>query len=382
MPQSLFIVLAGLLSIISMPVIIKLCKKFSLYDYQNARKIHSGNIPRLGGVGIFFSFMISAIVYLIQINPANLNRILPILIAGTIVFTFALLDDLLTLPALAKLIVQLIAVSVVVFNGFHFKQIFAWVLPTPVSLILTFGWILGVINAYNLIDGLDGLCGSFSISTIITLGILYTLTGNPESILCFILAASVFGFLCFNWPPAKLFMGDAGSQFLGFMISVFPLFDSSNVFEFNKLLIMLVITAFPVFDTIAAIWRRIRDKKPIMSADRSHLHHKLLNMGYSKKSALYLLCFLQILLCTSVVISYFLGAKRGMALLLESTAFVTLFFSFVQYTNRAVILKQKKEAEAKAAESAVTEAENAADAQTSTEASADTNDTENPEEKA
>ena len=81
-----------------------------------------------------------------------------------------------------------------------------------------------------------------------------------------------------------------------------------------------------------------------MSADRSHLHHKLLNMGYSKKSALYLLCFLQILLCISVVISYFLGAKRGMALLLESTAFVTLFFSFVHYTNRAVILKQMNEA--------------------------------------
>ena len=113
---------------------------------------------------------------------------------------------------------------------------------------------------------------------------------------------------------------------------------------------MIVITAFPVFDTIAAIWRRIRDKHPIMSPDRSHLHHKLLNMGYSKKSALYLLCFLQILLCGSVIISYFLGARRGMALLLESTAFVTLFFSFVHYTNRAINIKHMKEAESKAAE--------------------------------
>ena len=378
MSQSIYIALAGFLSIVSMPLIIKFCKKFSLYDYQNARKIHSGNIPRLGGVGIFFSFMIAAVIYIIKTNPANLNKILPILIAGTIVFTFALLDDLLTLPALAKLIVQLIAVSLVVFNGFHFKQIFSWVLPAPVSFILTFGWILGVINAYNLIDGLDGLCGSFSISTIITLGVLYTLTGNPESILCFILAASVFGFLCFNWPPAKLFMGDAGSQFLGFMISVFPLFDSSNVFEFNKFLIMLVITAFPVFDTIAAIWRRIRDKKPIMSPDRSHLHHKLLNMGYSKKSALYLLCFLQILLCTSVVISYFLGAKRGMALLIESTAFVTLFFSFVHYTNRAVILKQQNQAaQSQTTETAASEAAagNTADNSASEEAA------QNPETK-
>ena len=344
MSQSMYIILAGVISIFSMLVIINICKKFSIYDYQSTRKIHSGNIPRLGGVGIFLAFMVSACIYLLKENPDNFKRILPILIAGTIVFTFALLDDLLNLPALSKLIVQLIAVAIVVFNGFRFKQIFSWVLPEPVSYILSFGWILGVINAYNLIDGLDGLCGSFSISTILTLGILYTLTGNSEALLCFMLAASVFGFICFNWPPAKLFMGDAGSQFLGFMISVFPLFSSNDIFEFNKFLIMIVITAFPVFDTIAAIWRRIRDKRPIMSPDRAHLHHKLLNMGYSKKSALYLLCFLQILLCCSVIISYFLGAKRGMALLIESTAFVTLFFSFVHYTNRAVILKQQKEA--------------------------------------
>ena len=340
MSQSIYIALAGVLSIISMPLIMLFCKKFSLYDYQNARKIHSGNIPRLGGIGIFFAFVISAVAFIFINKVDNFNKIVPIIIAGAIIFTFALLDDLLTLPALIKLIVQLVAVSIVVFNGFRFKQIFGWILPLPVSIVLTFGWVLGVINAYNLIDGLDGLCGSFSISSIITLGILYSLTGNPESTLCFILAAAIFGFLCFNWPPAKLFMGDAGSQFLGFMISVFPLFNSDNVFEYNKLLIMLVITAFPVFDTIAAIWRRIRDKRPIMSPDRAHLHHKLLNLGYSKKNALYLLCFLQLILCSSVIISYFLGTKRGMALLLESTAFVTLFFSFIHYTNRAIVAKQ------------------------------------------
>ena len=345
MSQSLFIVLSGVLSFLSMPLIILFCKKFSLYDYQNARKIHSGNIPRLGGVGIFLSFMISASIFITTDKITNINRILPLIIAAAIIFLFALLDDLLTLPAIIKLIVQLIAVSIVVFNGFRFHQIFSWELPLPISIILTFGWILGVINAYNLIDGMDGLCGSFSITAIITLGILYTLTGNEESILCYILAASILGFLCFNWPPAKLFMGDAGSQFLGFMISVFPLFDSSNVFEYNKLLIMIVITSFPVFDTIAAIWRRIRDKRPIMSPDRAHLHHKLLNMGYTKFTALYLLLFLQILLCGSVVISYFLGAKRGMALLIESITFIILFFSFVHYTNRAVMLKKQKEEE-------------------------------------
>ena len=347
MSQSLCIILSAALSLISMPLIIKFCQKQGLYDYQNERKIHSGNIPRLGGVGIFISFIISCCVYFYSIKNEGFFHLLPIVIAGTIIFAFTLLDDILNLPAIIKLIVQLVAVSIVTFYGFRFKQIFSWILPTPFSYILTFCWILGVINAYNLIDGLDGLCGTFSITTVITLGLLYALSGNAESVMCFMLAGSIFGFLCFNWPPAKLFMGDAGSQFLGFMIATFPLFSSNIVFEFNKFLIMIVITAFPVFDTIAAIWRRIRDKKPIMSADRAHLHHKLLNMGYSKTTALYLLCALQVLLCISVIISYFLGAKRGMALLLESTVFITLFFCFVHYTNRAINLKHQKEAQEK-----------------------------------
>ena len=347
MVQGLFIAITFIFSLISMSVIIKICQKKGLYDYHDARKIHSGDIPRLGGVGIFIAYNVVAITFLITSYSDDLKSILPIFIAGAIIFAFAVLDDILTLPALAKLIVQLIAVTIVTVNGFRFKQIFSWILPAPVSFVLTFGWILGVINAYNLIDGLDGLCGSFSITAISTLGALYLLSGNPEYVLCFMLAASILGFLCFNWPPAKLFMGDAGSQFLGFMISVFPLFSSSNAFEYNKFIIMIVITAFPVFDTIAAIWRRLRDKRPIMSPDRSHLHHKLLNMGYSRTSALYLLCFLQILLCGSVLISYFLGAKKGMALLIESTVFVTLFFSFVHYTNRAVMLKNAAEEAAK-----------------------------------
>lgn len=341
--EYLFILLAIVLSLVSMPIIIAICKKLNLYDYQNARKIHSGNIPRLGGFGIFISFFISSFAYLLYSNQISTIKNLPIFIAAFIVFLFAILDDLLDLPAIVKLIVQLIAVSVVTFNGYRFTKIFAWEMPTIISYILTFGWILGVINAYNLIDGLDGLCGSLSITAIITLGILYTLSGNAESILCFILAGAIFGFLCFNWPPAKLFMGDGGSQFLGFMIATFPLYASNDVFEYNKFIIMIIISSFPVFDTIAAIWRRLRDKKPIMSPDRSHLHHKLLNMGYSKKNALYFIIFIQVLLCCTVIISYFLGTTKGSAILLEASAFMILFFAIIHYTNRKINLQKAAE---------------------------------------
>ena len=341
--MSLFIVLSIVLSLISMPIIIHFCNKHNIYDYQDSRKIHSGNISRLGGVGIVFSFITSAALYLVFTTQLSVLKSLPILIAAFIIFGFGFLDDILTLPAWLKLAVQLAAAGLVTFNGYRFTQIFGWMLPTWVSYILTFGWIVGVINAYNLIDGLDGLCGSLSFSAVITLGVLYSLSSNMEAGLCFILAGAIIGFLCFNWPPAKLFMGDDGSQFLGFMVATIPLYSSSDIFEYNKFLILLILTAFPVFDTIAAIWRRLRDKRPIMSPDRSHLHHKLLNIGYTKRQALRLIVFIQVLLCTMVILSFFIGKLKGTAMLLEGFIFMVIFFSVIHYTNRAINRKKLAE---------------------------------------
>ena len=341
--MSLFILLSIVLSLVSMPIIIHFCNKHNLYDYQDARKVHTGNISRLGGVGIAFAFTISAALYLIFNAQLSTMKSLPILIAGLIIFVFGLVDDILTLPAIVKLIVQLAASALVTFNGYRFTQIFGWVLPVPISYILTFGWIVGVINAYNLIDGLDGLCGSLSFSAVVTLGVLYSLSSNMEAGLCFILGGAIFGFLCFNWPPAKLFMGDDGSQFLGFMVATIPLYSSSDIFEYNKFLIMIILTAFPVFDTIAAIWRRLRDKRPIMSPDKFHLHHKLLNMGYTKRQVLRLIVFIQILLCTMVILSFFIGKLKGTAMLLEGFIFMVIFFSVIHYTNRAINRKKLAE---------------------------------------
>ena len=343
--------LSIILSLISMPIIIHFCNKHNIYDYHDARKVHSGNISRLGGVGIIFAFIVSTALYLIFTSQLSMTKSLPVLLAGFIIFIFGLLDDIFTLSAWLKLIVQLAATSLVTVTGYRFTQIFGWVLPTPLSFILTFGWILGVINAYNLIDGLDGLCGTLSFTAVTTLGVLYTLSNNLEAGICFILAGAIFGFLCFNWPPAKLFMGDDGSQFLGFMIATIPLYTSSDIFEYNKFLIMLILTAFPVFDTIAAIWRRLRDKRPIMSPDRSHLHHKLLNIGYTKRQALHLIAFIQILLCGMVILSFFIGKLKGTAMLLEGFIFMVIFFSVIHYTNRAINRKKLAEEIAKIQES-------------------------------
>ena len=334
---------AFLVSLISMPLIIKFSTKFNIFDYQDARKIHSGNISRLGGVGIAISFFVCTAVYFLITDASLFIEYLPIISAGLIIFVFGFIDDIVTLRAIVKLLIQIVATCLVIFSGNRFTQIGPWQIPSVLSYIFTFCWIIGVVNAFNLIDGLDGLCGSLAFTTTLTLGIIYTLSGNSISVVCFILAASILGFLCFNWPPAKLFMGDCGSQFLGFMLATLPLIPADSVIEFNKFLIIASVAAFPIFDTIAAIWRRIRDKRPIMSPDKSHLHHKLLNMGYTKKSSLYLVVFIQLLLCSLVVISYLLGTYKGMMVLLLTLFFVTLFFTFIHYTNQAILKRKSME---------------------------------------
>ncbi len=338
----MFIILAFVLSALSMPLIIKICEKLSLYDYTNARKIHSGNIPRLGGIGIALAFFISAGLYLKSNTSISLMANLPVLVAALIVFVFAFFDDILNFHASVKLAAQLTACGIVMFNNYRFTQIFNWQLPVALSYLITFLWILGLINAYNLIDGMDGLCGSLSWTVGMTIGIIHLLTKNQIAGLSFIFAAAITGFLLFNKPPAKIFMGDCGSQFLGFMIAILPLYPASRDIEFNKFMVMIVLTSFPVFDTIAAIWRRIRDKKPIMVGDRSHLHHKLLNLNYSKYKALILIDCIQVLVCISVIVATLLERHKASALLAETMILQTMFFSIIHFTNRKVMMKKQQ----------------------------------------
>lgn len=339
MMKYLPILIAFAISVISMPLIISFCNKRKIFDYVDERKVHSGNISRLGGIGIFISFMISSFIYLLVTDELQITKTLPVFISGTIIFVFGLLDDLYTFKAIIKLVAQLTASAIVTINGFRFTQIFGWELPPVISYILTFGWILGLINAYNLIDGLDALCGTLSITAVVTLGVLYAFSGNYECILCFILAASILGFLFFNKPPAKIFMGDEGSQFLGFMIAIIPLYTSGDKFEYNKFATMIVLTAFPVFDTIAAIWRRLREHRPIMSPDKRHLHHKLLNMGYSKVVTLWIVVVIQIFLCATAIAAFFVETVASICILCFSLFFMTVLFAIIHYSNRAIDLR-------------------------------------------
>ena len=214
--------------------------------------------------------------------------------------------------------------------------------------ILFLGFVLiGTSNSINLTDGLDGLAGGLSAIYFLTIGIISLIMFKYltlEVILTFIMLGSTLGYLWHNFYPAKIFMGDGGSQFLGFMIATIPLYSTKGVtFEYNKLLLMIILASFPIFDTIAAIWRRIRDNRSIMSPDKMHLHHKFLNLGYTQKQTLLIILGIQVLLCACVVLSIFLEKFKGTAFLMEALIFMCIFFAIMHYTNRAVIRKQNKQ---------------------------------------
>ncbi len=315
------------------PVVIWLCRKYHWYDTVDERKVHKGNIPRLGSVGFVTAYSIVSILYIFIAKDAS-KTMISFVIAGFIIFLFGVIDDFLNMRAIFKLLVQIVAALIIVCSGFRFRNIWLWQLPVWFSYILTFGWIIGIINAYNLIDGVDALCGSLSALVILTLGIIYAQNAIHSAASCFILVGAICGFLLYNKPKAKIFMGDGGSQFLGFMIAALPLYQTTVHFENNKFLIMLNLVAIPMIDTIAAIWRRIREHRGIMSPDRYHLHHKLMNQGFNVKQILLILDSLQLVLCIASGVSMNVSKWPSFFILIISYCFILSFFTLMHFKNK------------------------------------------------
>ena len=339
---------AFFISLALMPVIIKLSNRMGWFDDQDHRKIHEGQISRLGGLGFFASFTITIVVFNIFLSrnsaaPGEYEiRFLLILLAELLIFSFGVIDDLRNLHAHNKIVIQIVAAVMVLAADFTFKKIAIPFFPDSLKFglfryPLTLFWIIGVINAVNMIDGSDGLAGGLTSIAAVSFGILFLSRGNHQgALISFTLAGAVWGFLVFNLPPAKLFMGDGGSQFLGFMVAVLPLIDQGDGDGSISMAHAMIILAIPITDTIAAIWRRIRDKKGVFSPDRGHIHHKLLNLGYTNKSLLAILFMLQISLCAIAVPLTSHSQEVGVFLFLSAVVIVTLFFTVIHYTNKHV----------------------------------------------
>lgn len=269
--------------------IIPFIKKVALHvgamDIPNERKIHTKPMPRLGGLGIYMGFLLGYILF----GEMSI-RMNAILIGSFIIVITGIFDDIKPVPAKVKFLFQVIAASVVAFYGqILLKDLSAFgfyinfgILSYPITIL----FIVGIINCINLIDGLDGLAAGLASIYFITIGIVivgWLHAFGLDATITFVMLGSTLGFLCHNFNPAKIFMGDSGSMFLGYIIAIIALLGFKNV-TMTTLLLPICLLAIPVMDTLFAIIRRLINKKPIDAPDKEHLHHQLLNLHLSHRN--------------------------------------------------------------------------------------------------
>ncbi len=292
-------IVALILNVVFLPLILMLSHRYKWYDPKDHRKVHTTDIPRLGGVGIFAAFFIPVILlrilslFIPEIGISQrFERFLPMIIGILTIHLMGLIDDFIDLKAVYKFIIQIIAAVLVMLGGYLIKSLrlpftdsilpFGW-FAYPLTLL----WIVGIANAVNFIDGIDGLAGGFGVIASLFMGIVSVITGETTAaVLSFALCGSLAAFLFFNFPPAKIFMGDSGSLFIGFVLAIIPLTMESGRTAGFGLTPAITLLFLPILDTIAAVFRRIKRGVPIYRADKQHTHHKLMEAGFSPRGIL------------------------------------------------------------------------------------------------
>jgi UDP-GlcNAc:undecaprenyl-phosphate GlcNAc-1-phosphate transferase len=285
-----------------MPFVIRLAHRRRWYDLPDSRKIHKGLIPRIGGTLLWGSTIagaaaVSAVLLLLpesrQVPGFFAGRFLFLFLGVSMIHFLGLVDDFRDLPAAVKLSVQLLSAAFITLSGLMIRSVSIPYVGTVhlgiFSYPLTVLWIMGFANAINLLDGMDGLAGGVVVIASLALGAIGVIQGHLLSaVLSLALFGSTAGFLLYNLPPARIFMGDSGSYFLGTCLAVIPLLGVSKAASVGTLIIPLTLLTVPIIDTLAAIVRRIRKRRSPLSPDKEHIHHKLLDMGFSERKILIL----------------------------------------------------------------------------------------------
>lgn len=308
-------ILAALITFVMMPFIRRLSIKCGAVALPGGRRIHKHAIPLSGGVAIFFGFL-TAILFL---NNTS-SEILGFLIGATVIAGVGFIDDIFELPPIAKLFGQTIAALIAISAGVRIELIGNLGSGNDgvfylgfLSLPLTFIWIIGITNAVNFIDGLDGLAGGVSGIAATTLGVVALISGRVDAaILCFTLAASAIAFLPHNFtnhPKFKIFMGDSGSGFLGYSLAVLSILGVTKVAAVFSMLVPIIILAVPIFDTGFAIIRRLISGKSPFEADKKHIHHRILDMGYSNRQTTIVIYLVTLALSALAIISMYVDPK-------------------------------------------------------------------------
>lgn len=292
----LFLVIAAfLVSYLLTPIVRRYAQRANILDQPDKCKIHQKPMPRIGGVAIFLGFLIPALFL-----PSS--QIFWALLWGGALITFiGLLDDVLKLPAIIKLSGQILVALWAIYFGVRVEVLShlfnSFISLGSLAVPLTFFWILAIINAINLIDGLDGLATGISAISFFVLAIIAGISGNPEIIpFALILGASSFGFLRYNFNPATIFMGDSGSMFLGYSLAILSITGTVKVAALFTLIIPILLLALPIFDMAATIIRRVQHKQSVFLGDKMHIHHRLLDLGFSHRGTVLLIYLITLVL--------------------------------------------------------------------------------------
>lgn len=338
MKYILLFIVATLISLLSTPIVKKIAIKINAIDVpKDERRVHKVPIPRLGGLSIYVSFVFCTI-FVFGLSDNTLGLIL----GSSLIVLMGIYDDIKPLKAKWKMLVQIIAAFILI--GFNIKVnmitvpfdstgnfVYLNFLSIPITLL----WVVGITNAFNLIDGLDGLAtGMCLISCLSLFGVAFIGDRYTAMILTLILAGSCLGFLPFNFNPAKIFLGDTGSQFLGFILAAISIEGAIKSATAVVVAVPILALGLPIYDTLFAMIRRKMNKRPIMEADKGHFHHKLLEKGLSQKQVVFIMYSISVILGISSIIAMVVSPKQSFALLVIVCALILSFAIEMEIFNK------------------------------------------------
>jgi UDP-GlcNAc:undecaprenyl-phosphate GlcNAc-1-phosphate transferase len=331
------------------PLVRMLAKKVGAMDdpKRDDRRMHKEPMPRLGGLAIFAGFMAAFLVF----GAGEMDRtVAGILIGAVLIVVVGAIDDMLTLPWWIKLSGQLAAAAIPVVYGLRADIFTNPISGDPVtfgfiSIPITILWIIGITNAVNLIDGLDGLAAGVSGIASFSMLVIALATGNPAAaLLTAALTGGCLGFLPYNFNPARLIMGDCGALFLGYILSCASILGLFKFYAVISFAVPFLILGLPIFDTAAAFFRRLaKGQNPLSTADRGHVHHRLIDMGFSQKQAVAILYSISAVMGLSAIVLTTSGELRVIVLLLAVLACILFYIGIIRKSGRKPEAPQEDE---------------------------------------
>ncbi|HUI62765.1 MAG TPA: MraY family glycosyltransferase [Steroidobacteraceae bacterium] len=332
--MQLFVAFVVALSITAalIPLLARWAPAVGLTDAPGPRKVHSVPVPRVGGLAMAVGLLAPTLLT-VDLTP----EVRGLLLGLVVLLLFGLWDDRTTLDYRVKFAGQVLAVGLCMsVGGVHIGPI-AFVsidpLPHPLSMAITFVFLIGITNAINLADGLDGLAGGMVLLCLCAIALFAAASGNSTvTAIAFIEAGAVLGFLRFNTHPARIFMGDSGSQMLGFSVGVLAMLATQGETCPLSAALPLLLLGLPIMDTLTVMWTRVRAGRSPFSADRNHLHHRLLSLGFAHREAVLIIYMMQVAL---VLLAYFLRFESDAEVVLSFGAFAGLALGLLHWASRS-----------------------------------------------